>query len=38
MSKFADLGLNKSILRAIEESGYEEMTPIQAQAIPSILN
>lgn len=38
MNKFAELGLNKQILRAVEESGYEEMTPIQSQAIPSILD
>jgi len=37
MSKFAELGLNKPILRAVEESGYEVMTPIQSQAIPSVL-
>lgn len=37
MLKFADLGLNKSILRAVEEGGYEEMTPIQSQAIPAVL-
>jgi len=37
MSKFADHGLRKPLLRAIEESGYTEMTPIQAQAIPTIL-
>jgi len=37
MSKFADLGLRAPILRAIEEGGYTSMTPIQAQAIPTIL-
>ncbi len=37
MNKFSDLGLRKPILRAVEESGYTEMTPIQSQAIPSIL-
>lgn len=37
MSKFADIGLNKPILRAIAENGYEEMTPIQIQAIPDVL-
>ncbi|NQW01265.1 MAG: DEAD/DEAH box helicase [Rhodospirillales bacterium] len=37
MRKFAELGLNPPILRAVEEAGYTEMTPIQTQAIPSIL-
>ena len=34
---FNDLGLNKSLLKAIKEQGYEKPTPIQAQAIPVIL-
>jgi superfamily II DNA/RNA helicase len=34
---FADLGLSDELLRAIEESGYTEPTPIQAQAIPPVL-
>ncbi|WP_419904886.1 DEAD/DEAH box helicase [Kiloniella sp.] len=37
MSKFSELGLRAPILRAIEEGGYETMTPIQSQAIPQIL-
>ncbi len=37
MSKFAEVGLRESILRAVTESGYEDMTPIQDQAIPQIL-
>lgn len=37
MSKFADHGLNAPILRALDEAGYTEMTPIQIQAIPKIL-
>ncbi len=37
MSKFADLNLREAILRAVEEGGYEEMTPIQKEAIPNIL-
>ncbi len=37
MSKFADLGLREAILRAVEEGGYEEMTPIQREAIPNML-
>jgi len=38
MTKFAKLGLRAAILRAVEEGGYVEMTPIQAQAIPRILD
>ncbi|MBK1832701.1 DEAD/DEAH box helicase [Roseibacillus ishigakijimensis] len=34
---FADLGLSEPILRAVTEKGYTEPTPIQAQAIPIIL-
>ena len=34
---FQSMGLGPNILRAIEESGYEEPTPIQAEAIPLIL-
>ena len=34
---FADLGLSDELLRAVEESGYTEPTPIQMQAIPSVL-
>lgn len=35
---FKTLGLQKELLQAIEEKGYEEATPIQLQAIPLILN
>lgn len=38
MLKFAELGLKPAILRAVDEGGYTEMTPIQSQAIPEILN
>ncbi|GJL84923.1 MAG: hypothetical protein DHS20C02_06980 [Micavibrio sp.] len=34
---FKELGLNEDILKAIEECGYTEPTPIQAQAIPHVL-
>ena len=34
---FADLGLSPDLLRAVDEAGYTEPTPIQAQAIPSVL-
>jgi len=37
-TKFEELDLNPAILRAIEEMGFEEMTPIQAKAIPLILD
>ena len=34
---FDDLGLSADILRAVVEEGYTEPTPIQAQAIPLVL-
>src|SRR5881398_3440574 len=34
---FADLGLSDELLRAVNDSGYNEPTPIQAQATPTIL-
>ena len=34
---FADLGLSDELLQAVEAAGYSEPTPIQAQAIPSVL-
>src|SRR3954468_12272650 len=34
---FADLGLSDELLRSVEEAGYSEPTPIQRQAIPSVL-
>ena len=34
---FAELGLRPELLRAVAESGYTIPTPIQAQAIPTIL-
>jgi len=34
---FHDLGLDPDLLKAIDESGYTEPTPIQAQAIPHAL-
>jgi superfamily II DNA/RNA helicase len=34
---FADLGLSDALLRAIADSGYDTPTPIQSQAIPSVL-
>lgn len=37
MTEFSDLGLLPEILKALEESGYKNPTPIQEQAIPHIL-
>ena len=34
---FRDLGLSAELLRAVENQGYDEATPIQQQAIPLIL-
>src|SRR5438270_10050900 len=34
---FADLGLSDELLRAVNDSGYNEPTPIQSAAIPSVL-
>ena len=34
---FDDIGLSPEILRAISDAGYETPTPIQEQAIPSVL-
>ncbi len=35
---FDDLGLSAETLRAVKEGGYNTPTPIQAQAIPEVLN
>ncbi len=35
--KFTNLGLNESLLKAIKEQGYDTPTPIQAQAIPVVI-
>jgi ATP-dependent RNA helicase RhlE len=35
---FKELGLNKPIVRAIEEQGYENPTLVQEQAIPLVLD
>ena len=37
MTTFADLGLSQPILEALKDVGYEEPSPIQAQAIPPLL-
>ena len=35
--QFQELHLREEILRAIQERGYDEPTPIQAKAIPAVL-
>lgn len=37
MTNFTELGLHKQVLKAVSEQGYEAATPIQAQAIPPLL-
>ena len=36
--KLSDLGLNPMILQALEEIGFEIPTPVQAKAIPHLIN
>lgn len=38
MTTFKDLGLSASLLATLEKEGYHTPTPIQAQAIPILLN
>ncbi len=38
MDGFAALGLNQALLRAIDDVGFEEPTPIQREAIPILLS
>lgn len=38
MNKFEELGLNKPIIKAITELGFEIPTPIQDKTIPNLLN
>jgi ATP-dependent RNA helicase RhlE len=35
---FDELGLSEPLLRAVEEKGYTEPSPIQAEAIPAVLS
>ncbi|TCZ65394.1 DEAD/DEAH box helicase [Roseicella aquatilis] len=37
MTTFTDLGLAAPLLRALDDAGYTTPTPIQAQAIPTVL-
>lgn len=36
--KFSDMDLSDPILKALDQKGYQEPTPIQAQAIPKVLD
>lgn len=38
MPSFEELGLSGPVLRAVKRAGYEEPTPVQAQAIPIALS
>lgn len=38
MKKFTDLGLSETILRAVQDKGYDTPSPIQAKAIPAVLS
>jgi len=38
LSLFSDLNLSSEVLRAIQELGYEKPSPIQAQALPILLD
>ena len=38
MTKFSDLGLSQPVLQALDLKGYTDPTPIQAQAIPPVLD
>ena len=35
---FTELGLSEAVLEGVEAAGYTEPTPIQAKAIPAVLN
>ena len=37
MTQFSDLGLAQPLLRALQAEGYDTPTPIQAQAIPTVM-
>ncbi len=37
LTQFSELGLAKPLLKALQAEGYETPTPIQAQAIPSVM-
>jgi ATP-dependent RNA helicase RhlE len=37
LTQFSDLGLAQPLLRALHAEGYDQPTPIQAQAIPTVM-
>ncbi|MGE3830140.1 MAG: RNA helicase, partial [Parvibaculaceae bacterium] len=37
MTQFTDLGLSEALIKALAAEGYETPTPIQARAIPDLL-
>jgi ATP-dependent RNA helicase RhlE len=37
LTQFSDLGLDKALIKALAEKGYTQPTPIQAQAIPGVM-
>ena len=36
--KFEKLNISQEIIRAVEDMGFEELTPIQAQSIPVMMS
>ena len=38
IENFNDFNLSKEVLKAVVEMGFEESSPIQKQAIPTMLN
>ena len=38
IENFNDFNLSKEVLKAVVEMGFEEPSPIQKQAIPTMLN
>ncbi len=38
MNNFSSLGLSEPILKAVQEAGFKEPSPIQSKAIPLVLN
>ena len=35
---FAELGISAPVLKAVQQLGYEQPSPVQAQSIPILLN
>ena len=36
-ARFSDFGLRPELMQVLEQAGFEEPTPIQAQAVPRLL-